>query len=87
MSFQGTATISRISQELSEEFTSLGFDVNEAQIRRHLSESDVVPDNDWDVWVECTGFIPGELNRYPHLVFCTQENTPGSAVNRRYVAI
>lgn len=87
MSFQGTATISRIAQELSEEFLSLGFNIDEAQIRKHLCESDVIPDDTWDVWIEVSGFIPGDIKRYPHLVFCTQENTPGAAVNRRYVAL
>jgi hypothetical protein len=87
MSYQGLQTISRISQELSEELKSLGFDVCESKIRLHLSESDVIPDNNWDVWVEVAARGSGEILRNPQLVFCTQENTPGSATNRKYVAL
>jgi hypothetical protein len=85
MSYQGTATISRESTELSSVFHGMGFEwVTPEMVRLMLDESDVLSTEDYDAWVDAADSTPGDLERYPHIVYCVQSTDPGSAVAKTY---
>ena len=90
MSYQGTATISRIAEELADEIQSAGFDfVTPGMIASMLHESDVLSTRNWDCWVDWAACPVGQFGSedYPHLVYCQQSAEPGSAVSRSYIPI
>lgn len=84
MSFQGDETITRVARELSDEAKDRGYWIQPWQISSMICESDVISTKEWDCWMEFTDHVPGSIEDYPCLVYCTQETKPGSAVNRVY---
>lgn len=89
MTFQGTATVSRVTNELMDAFKSMGFEFNplvaSASIRSMISESDVIGDRNTEAWVEAAASQPGDLEEYPHLVYCLLDlNNPGAVTAKTY---
>ena len=88
MSNQGAATISREANIILEELYSMGFkQVTFAEVGQLISESDVIGNDDYDCWVESADSAPGELENYPHIVYCVQSHEPGSVVAKTYKPI
>jgi len=89
----GMATISRESEEISEIFRGMGFNVSPLQIRDRICEGDVLNEVDElnrvtiERWIEATDRRPGDLQDHPWLVLCSLSVEPGSATNRTYIAL
>lgn len=84
MSYQGATAIREIAEEIAQEINDAGYSVTVEQISSMLCESDVVPGDGYDVWIEWSDRKPGDLEEWPHLVYCSEVKVPGSAVQKDY---
>ena len=88
MTYQGSATISRVAKEIAETANNCGYEwIESYHIRRLLCESDVISTDEYDCWVDFTDNVPGDLESYPHIVYCLQYYESGTALAKTYKPI
>ena len=86
MSNQGSATISRYADEITEDFERMGFEVDRSAVDRMICESDVLDDDTQDLyaWVEAADSAPGETEKFPHIAYCTCSYRPDAVAVKTY---
>lgn len=87
MSYQGTATISRVAQEIEEQLEGTEWEFLIPNVRSMIRECDVLPTDDYDSWVELSFQRPGDLEEYPHIVYCVCSYEPGAVTAKTYKPI